>query len=264
VKPNKRKGIFPALAGRVSSGLAAVAFGLLVCSAVAQDKPVEPKPLFKDAREKASYAFGMNLGRGWKKSGVDLDPEVVARALKDALGNGPTLLTETEMNQTLTKFTRELRLVQRQRHDLVAEENRKQGAAFLERNKSGEGVVSLPSGLQYKVLAEGTGQSPALTNWVSLKFRGTRIDGTQFETSYGYPKPNSYSMSAVLPAWVEALQRMKPGSEWRLFVPSELAYGKEGSHVAGPNETVIYDLQLVAVLNTSPKDIRTQIPPDND
>lgn len=236
----------------------------LVCAGTAQTPPAAVNGPFKNEREKASYAFGMNIGRGWKKGGIEMDPEALARGVKDALAGGPTLLTETEMNQMLARFTRDLRYFQRQHHDQLAEKNRREGEAFLERNRTFPGVVSLPSGLQYQVLAQGTGQSPTATNWVSLKLRGTRIDGTECETSYGYPRANSFCAGALIPAWAEAVQLMRPGARWRLFVPPSLAYGKEGSHYAGPDETIIYDLDLVAILDGPLKDIRTEIAPDND
>jgi len=244
--------------------LLTLASGLLPCPAQAQDKAAGVPSSFKNEREKAGYAFGMNLGLGWKKEGVDMDADAIARGLKDVQAGGPTLLTATEITQTLNKLARDVRLIQRQRRDQTAETNRSQGTTFLEHNQTSAGVVTLPSGLQYKVIAKGAGESPVLTNWVSLKVRGTRINGAEFETSYGYPEPNSYSLGSVIPAWAEALQQMKPGAEWQLFVPPNLAFGKDGSHTVGPNETLIYDLTLVSVFTGPAKDIRTAQAPDQD
>jgi len=245
-----------------------VALALLVSTVVAQEQPPVGKNPFKDERDKASYAFGMNIGRGWKQGQVDLDPDAVARGLKDSLMDDATLLTEAQMNETLARFGRELRVLQQHRREQVAEENRRQGEAFLARNKTNQDVVSLPSGLQYKIIAPGKGQNPDLTNWVSLKFRGTRMNGAEFEKSDEHPRANIFSMRSVIQGWAEALQQMKPGARWQLFVPPSLAYGKDGSPDAGPNETLIYDLELVSILPgpppPTPEDIKSEREPDGD
>jgi FKBP-type peptidyl-prolyl cis-trans isomerase FklB len=158
--------------------------------------------------------------------------------------------------------------VQQKRREQVAEENRRQGEAFLERNKTNPGVVCLPGGLQYQVVADGKGQSPDLTNWVNLKFRGTRINGTEFDASDPHAETRIFAMRGIIRAWQDALQLMKPGAKWRLFVPPSLAYGKEGSPAAGPNETLIYDLELVSILPGQPQptaeDIKNERDPDGD
>ena len=161
-----------------------------------------------------------------------------------------------------------MRALQQERRDKDAVENSRRGEAFLAQNKTNQGVATLPGGLQYKVIAQGSGQSPDLTNWVNLKFRGTRIDGSEFDVSDPHPEARIFSMRGVIQGWQDALQMMKPGGKWRLFVPSSLAYGSDGSPTAGPNETLIYDLELVSVLPGQPpptaEDLKNEREPDGD
>lgn len=241
---------------------------LLVSGAAAQDPHTAGAVPFKNERDKASYAFGMSIGRSWKESQVDLDPDVAARGLKDVLAGGSTLLTQAEMNETMAKFGREVRVLQQHHREQLAEENRRQGETFLAQNKTRPGVITLPSGLQYQVLAEGTGQSPDLTNWVKLKFKGSRINGAEVENSEAHPQANIFSLRGVIRGWTEALQLMKPGAKWRLVVPPSLAFGPSGSPQVGPDETLIYDLELVSVLSGRPQptaeDIKNERDPDGD
>ena len=222
---------------------------------------------FKNARDQASYAFGMNIGRGWKEGQLDLNSAAVIQGLQDALA-GQTLLTEAEMRATLAKFGRDLQVIQQQRREQLAETNRLAGEAFLSSNKTNQDVVCLPDGLQYKIIAPGKGTSPDLTNWVTLKYRGTRLNGTEFERSPMSSPANNFSLHNVIQGWSEALQKMKPGAKWQLFVPPSLAYGKDGSPEAGPNETVIYELELVSILPGPPQptaeDLKNERDPNGD
>lgn len=248
--------------------LAGMALVLLMSTVVAQERPPVGNGPFKDERDQASYAFGMNIGRGWKQGQVDLDPDAVVHGLKDSLAGNATLLTEAQMNETLARFGRELRVLQQHRREQLAEENRRLGEAFLARNQTNQDVVSLPGGLQYQVITQGKGQSPDLTNWVNLKFCGTRINGTEFERSNAHLRANIFSLRSVIQGWAQALQQMKPGARWRLFVPPNLAYGKEGAPNVGPSETLIYDLELVSILPGSPQptpeDIKNERESDGD
>jgi len=223
---------------------------------------------FKDERDRASYAYGMDVARGWKEGLVDLNPGLFVQGLEDSLARGTVLLTQAEMSETLTSFGRKLRVVQQQHRDKVAEENLRLGEAFLSRNKTLPGVVCPPSGLQYQVIAQGTGPNPELTNWVKLEYRGTRIDGTEFESSTAHPEASIFGLGSVTQGWAEALQMMQPGAEWRLFVPPSLAYGKDGSPGVGPNETLIYDIKLVSILPGQPpptaEDLKNERGPDGD
>ena len=205
----------------------------------AADKQSTVAGSFKNENDQAGYAFGMNIGWAWKQGGADLDPDLAVRGLRESLAGGGTLLTEAEMTGTLAQFGRDLRAIQQERREKDAEENSRRGAAFLAQNSTNQGVVSLPGGLQYKIIVQGTGQSPDLTNWVNLKFRGTRINGSEFDVSDPHPEARIFSMRGVMQGWQEALQLMKPGAKWRLFVPPSLAYGSDGSPTAGPNDTRI-------------------------
>jgi FKBP-type peptidyl-prolyl cis-trans isomerase len=211
-----------------------------------------PNGPFKTQRDLTSYAFGMDTGRAWKAGQLDLVSDMVVQGLKDAVANCATLLSDAEMNDTMARFGREQRSLQQHRREQVAEENRRQGEACLEENKAQPGVVSLPSGLQYKILTQGKGPNPELANWVKLKYCGTRIDGTVFESSAAHPEASVFGLGSITQGWAEALQMMKPGDRWQLFVPSSLAYGKDGAPGIGPDETIIYDLELVSILPGQP------------
>ena len=240
----------------------------LVVTAAAQNPSTAGKSLFKNDRDKASYAFGMSIGRGWKDVQIDLDPEAVVKGLQDSLTNRASL-TEAEMNETLAKFGQELRLIQQKHREQLGEDNLRQGEAFLAQNKTNQGVVSLQSGLQYKVLAQGAGESPDLTNWVILKFCGRRLNGAEFENSSSHPsQANIFSLGNVIEGWTEALQLMKSGAKWLLFVPPNLAYGKAGNPSIRPNETLIYELELVSILpgplQPTAEDLKNERDPNGD
>jgi len=238
---------------------------LLACAAYAQVPAASPSAAFKDDLEKAGYAFGVNLGGEWKKGEVDLDPDAVARGIKDALSGSHVLLSGSEVRATLIKYGQDLRLRVDQKRKELGEKNKSEGEAFLAKNKDAPGVITLPCGLQYQVIAEGKGESPDSTRFVSLKYRGTLIDGTEFDNSKKYPdRSNVYPMGGVIRGWAEALERMNPGAKWRLFVPSDLAYGSDGGPNIGPNATLIYDLELVSISRERPKPTAEELKYDRD
>jgi FKBP-type peptidyl-prolyl cis-trans isomerase len=202
----------------------------------------------KTPKDKASYAMGMNIGTGLRKQSVDIDPAILARGLKDAFANGKTLLTEEEVRTILTQLQADMRKKQQEVAQVAAENNKKQGIAFLEANKTKEGVVTLPSGLQYKVLQEGTGAKPTVTDSVVCNYRGTLLDNTEFDSSYKRGQPITIPVTGVIKGWTEALQLMPVGSKWQLFVPSDLAYGERGAGgPIGPNATLIFEIELVGI-----------------
>ena len=202
----------------------------------------------KTPKDKASYAMGMNIGTGLRKQSIDIDPAILARGLKDAFANGKTLLTEDEVRTILTQLQADMRKKQQELAQVAAENNKKQGLAFLEANKAKEGVVTLPSGLQYKVLQEGTGPKPAATDSVVCNYRGTLLDNTEFDSSYKRGQPVTFPVTGVIKGWTEALQLMPVGSKWQLFIPSELAYGERGAGgQIGPNATLIFEVELVSI-----------------
>jgi FKBP-type peptidyl-prolyl cis-trans isomerase FklB len=202
----------------------------------------------KTPKDKVSYALGMNMGTGLHKQSVDVDPAILLRGLKDGLAAGKTLLTEEEMRAALTELQGELRKKQQEAARAAGESNKKEGEAFLAANKGNEGVVTLSSGLQYKVLTEGTGPKPALTDSVVCNYRGTLINGTEFDSSYKRGQPTTFPVNGVIKGWTEALQLMPVGSKWQLFVPPDLAYGERGGGpVIGPNATLIFEVELLSI-----------------
>jgi FKBP-type peptidyl-prolyl cis-trans isomerase FklB len=202
----------------------------------------------KTQKDKTSYAMGMNVGTGLRKQSIDIDPAIVARGLKDAFSNGKTLLTDEEARAVLTQLQSDLRKKQQELAQQMGEANKKEGLAFLEANKAKEGVVALPSGLQYKVLQEGSGPKPTATDSVVCNYRGTLLDNTEFDSSYKRGQPATFPVTGVIKGWTEALQLMPVGSKWQLFVPSELAYGERGAGgQIGPNATLIFEVELLSI-----------------
>jgi len=201
-------------------------------------------------RERTSYAIGMYYGAGLKRQGIevsDLNYDELVRALKGSLTGETMTLSESEMRDTLNKFQQELNGRQQEKRRVAGEKNKVEGPKFLEENKGKPGVVVLPSGLQYKVLTDGFGDSPKAEDIVNVNYRGTLIDGTEFDSSYKRGQPAKFRVTGVIPGWTEALQKMKPGSKWQLVVPSGLAYGENGNQNIAPNATLLFDLELVSV-----------------
>ena len=210
--------------------------------------------VLKTEKEKASYAMGMNFGTGLRKQSVDIAPAILARGLRDAFSNGKTLLTEDQMRAILTQLQNDMRKKQQELAQQLGEANKKEGMAFLEANKTKEGVVTLPSGLQYKVLQEGTGPKPAATDKVVCNYRGTLLDNTEFDSSYKRGQPATFPVNGVIKGWTEALQLMPVGSKWQLFIPAQLAYGDRGAGgQIGPNATLIFEVELLSIQGNDAK-----------
>jgi len=206
-----------------------------------------PSP-FKNETEKLSYALGMNLGIGFHQQALEVDPKLILQGVQDGLAGGKTLLTEQEMVATLQQFQSELRSKSEERRRGLAETNLKEGEAFLAANKLKEGVVTLPSGLQYKVITEGTGPKPGPEDTVVCHYRGTLINGVEFDSSYRRGQPTSFKVNEVIAGWTEALQLMHVGSKWQLVVPSNLAYGPQGrGETIGPNTVLVFDVELISI-----------------
>jgi len=190
----------------------------------------------------------MNFGTGLRKQSIDIDPAILARGLRDSFSNGKTLLTEDEAKAVLTLLQSDVRKRQQELAQQLGEANKVQGLAFLEANKTKDGVVTLPSGLQYKVLQEGTGPKPAPTDTVVCNYRGTLLDSTEFDSSYKRGQPATFPVTGVIKGWTEALQLMPVGSKWQLFIPSALAYGEHGAGgQIGPNATLIFEVELLSL-----------------
>jgi len=192
--------------------------------------------------------MGMNLGTGLHRQGLVLDPALVARGMKDAMNGGKTALTEQEARAAIQQLQTSVREKMEAKAKMEGEENRKAGEAFLEANKSKPGVQTLPSGLQYKILQEGTGPKPTASDTVSCNYRGTLIDGKEFDSSSKHGGPASFPVSGVIKGWTEALQLMPVGSKWELYVPADLAYGDRGAGGdIGPGATLIFEVELVSI-----------------
>jgi FKBP-type peptidyl-prolyl cis-trans isomerase FklB len=215
----------------------------------AQPSPAPTESPFKTSREKASYALGMNLGESLHRQSVDLDPAIFEQGLKDAMSGSKTLMTEEEARAALMQFQNEVRAQQAEKAKQAGEVNKKEGEAFLAANKTKPGVVVLPSGLQYKILTEGKGPKPTTSDSVVCNYRGTLVNGTEFDSSYKRGQPATFPVTGVIKGWTEALQLMPVGSKWQLFVPSELAYGDRGTPGGeiGPNSTLIFEVELLSI-----------------
>ena len=218
-------------------------------------KPRTPVPFtLKTQKDKTSYAVGMNIGKGvagkLKQQAVDIDQAVLLRGMKDALAGGKMLLTEDDERTILTQLSVAARKKQEEQMKVAGDANKKQGEEFLAANKTKDGVITLPSGLQYKVLTLGTGPKPTAADTVSCNYRGTLISGTEFDSSYKRGQPASFSLTSVIKGWTEALQLMPVGSKWQLFVPSDLGYGDRGADPRsgiGPGATLIFEVELLSI-----------------
>ena len=194
----------------------------------------------------------MSLGSTLRQQSVEVDLSILMRGVKDSLAGSKTLLTEDEERTVLTALKAELRKKQEEKMAQAGEANTKEGQAFLAANKSKDGVVTLPSGLQYKILQAGTGPKPTTTDSVVCNYRGTLINGTEFDSSYKRGQPATFPVSGVIKGWTEALQLMPAGSKWQLFVPAELAYGARGAGPGiGPNATLVFEVELISIQGKS-------------
>ena len=190
----------------------------------------------------------MNMGNNLRKQSVDVDPNLVAQGLKDAIAGGKTQMTEDEARASLIQLQTEMKAKQEAKMKEAGESNKKEGETFLAANKSKPNVVTLASGLQYKILTAGTGTKPASTDTVVCNYKGTLIDGTEFDSSYKRGQPATFPVSGVIKGWTEALQLMPVGSKWQLFIPSDLAYGERGAPGnIGPNATLIFEVDLISI-----------------
>ncbi len=206
------------------------------------------KTELKTQKDKLSYAIGMDMGGSLKRNSIDIDIDALVKGLKDALAGGKMMMTEQEQRETLIAFQKEFQTKQQEKMKALAEKNKKEGEAFLAENKKKQGVKILPSGLQYKIITEGKGASPKETDTVTVNYRGTLIDGTEFDSSYKRNEPATFPVKGVIKGWTEALQLMKEGAKWQLFVPSDLAYGERGAGgTIGPNATLIFEVELLKI-----------------
>ena len=216
--------------------MAVFGVGLVAAQLSAQ----EPAGL-KTQKDRTSYALGMDLANSLKKQSIDVDPAIFSQGLRDVLGSSKTLLTEEEVRTILAALQTEVR-------NNVMAKIKQDGAAFLAQNKAKDGVVTLPSGLQYKILKAGDGKKPGLDDTVVCHYKGTLIDGTEFDSSYKRNQPATFPVKGVIKGWTEALQLMSVGSQWQLVIPSDLAYGDRGAaNVIPPYSTLVFEVELVSI-----------------
>ncbi len=200
------------------------------------------------SKDKVSYGIGVDVARNFQRLGLDLDLDLLIKAMRDVYGGGKLLMTEEELRATMDAYRIELQSRQLDAMKKAGEENQKKGEAFLAENKGKEGVVVLPSGLQYKVLNAANGKTPQDADTVECNYRGALIDGTEFDSSYRRGQPATFSVTGVIPGWREALKLMPVGSKWQLFVPPQLAYGPRGAgRDIGPNATLVFEVELLAI-----------------
>jgi len=229
--------------------VAALSFMLFASVVYAEENTV-----LKTQRDKVSYGIGMEIGNSLKSQSIDIDSDILARGVKDMLSGKKPLMTDQEFRETMTNFKNEMMAKQMERMKEIAEKNKKEGEAFLDENKKKEGVVTLPSGLQYKVIKEGAGEMPKATDTVTVSYRGSLINGTEFDSSESHGQPATFKVNGVIPGWTEALQLMKTGSKWQLFIPSALAYGDRGvGREIGPNSTLVFDVELLSIEGSAGK-----------
>jgi FKBP-type peptidyl-prolyl cis-trans isomerase FklB len=224
-------------------------------------EPVAPAPAMapKEAGVIASYGIGMNAGRSMKDQGVDIDLETFIQGIRDGLSAAKPKYSEQQIRAALTVFQGEIRAKQEKRQQAAGGKNKSEGQAFLAANKAKEGVKTLPSGLQYQVVRPGSGASPKATDTVKVHYEGTLLDGTVFDSSIKRKEPAVFPVRGVIPGWTEALQLMKVGEKWKLFIPSELAYGARGAGRAiGPHSVLVFDVELLGIEAPAAKDAQPQ------
>jgi FKBP-type peptidyl-prolyl cis-trans isomerase len=218
-------------------------------STAAKPKTALAPAVLSTQKQKVSYAIGMGLGKNLKRDSVDVDTTVLLRGLRDALADAKPALTDDEAKAAITQLQTEVRAKEEEKTKVAALENKMKGDAFLAANKTKAGVVTLPSGLQYKVVAQGTGAKPGADDTVVCNYRGALVDGTEFDSSYKRGEPIKIPVGQVIKGWTEAIQLMPVGSKWQLYIPSNLAYGERGAPGSpiGPNSTLIFDVELISI-----------------
>jgi FKBP-type peptidyl-prolyl cis-trans isomerase FklB len=242
---------------RLQKNMKHILLSLVVCMGFATPLLADGTNLLSDEKAKASYAIGMTIGHNFQQQGLDIDLDLVLRGMKDMQPGGAPLMTIPEMQSTLKAFQQEVAAKQMEKRKELEAKNKADGDAFLATNKNNAGVVTLPDGLQYQVITAGTGAVPSPTDTVTVNYRGTLLDGTEFDSSYKRGKPASFPVNGVIPGWTEALEKMPVGSKWKLFIPSDLAYGERGNMGIAPNSTLIFEVELLDT-KASPPPVASQ------
>ncbi len=216
-------------------------FTLLVVLGLAGAARAQDTNVLSNEKARISYAIGMNMGTTFKRQDIDVDMDMFVRGFNDAKAGGATLLTEEQVRDTLMKYQQEVMTRMQEKQRQIGETNKAKAAEFLAKNKTEPGVITLPDGLQYKVLKEGTGATPKADDIVTVNYRGTLLDGTEFDSG----KSANFGANRVIKGWSEALTHMKVGSKWQLFIPPDLAYGERGFNRIPPNSALIFEVELL-------------------
>ena len=208
-----------------------------------------PAPGLKTDKQKFSYTAGTQVGQNVKRQNIDFDAKAFALGVQDALSGAKPKLSPEQMRAAVESFQKK----EMEKREVVAKKNQESGQAFLDANKKKEGVTTLPSGIQYKVLQDGNGKQPTAIDTVSVHYRGTLTDGKEFDSSYARNEPAIFQVSQVIKGWQEVVPLMKEGAKWQVVIPSELAYGPQGAgNAIGPNQTLMFDIELVKVHEQTP------------
>ncbi|MEI6614091.1 MAG: FKBP-type peptidyl-prolyl cis-trans isomerase [Chrysiogenales bacterium] len=224
-----------------------VIFGACGKAASVAAKPLKAEDL-DNQKKKVSYAIGLDIGKNFKERAMDIDMEIMIQGLRDAQGSGKPLLSAEEIQKTMTQFQQDMMKVEQEKRMGQAQGNKAKEEAFLKENAKKPGIKVTASGLQYLVISTGAGPLPKLTDTVKVHYRGTTLDGTEFDSSYKRNQPAVFPLNGVIKGWTEALLLMKVGSKWQVFLPSALAYGEQGAgQVIGPNATLIFDVELLSI-----------------
>jgi FKBP-type peptidyl-prolyl cis-trans isomerase FklB len=226
-----------------NTGTLALSMTLLACQGNTQEKVQ-----LKTQQDSLSYSIGLDIAKNLRHQSVDVNPLVLAQGIKDQLAGAKTLLSEQEAQATLMAFQARMMAKQQEAASALGSENKLAGEKFLAENRKKDKVVTLPSGLQYKVLTMGKGKKPRVDQTVTVNYRGSLIDGKEFDSSYKRGEPATFKANQVIKGWTQALQLMPVGSKWQLFIPSELAYGERGAgQLIGPNATLVFEVELLAI-----------------
>lgn len=206
-------------------------------------------------KQKLSYSIGADIGKRLKADQLEVDPAIVSRGIRDALTGAKLALTDDQIKATFAQLQTEMQTKRQAEAKAASDKNKTEGDAFQAANKSKDGVVTLPSGLQYKILTSGTGPKPAANDTVVCNYRGTLVDGTEFDSSYKRGQPATFPVSGVIKGWTEALQLMPVGSKWQLVIPPSLAYGERGAgQQIGPDATLVFEVELMSIQEKSAGD----------
>jgi FKBP-type peptidyl-prolyl cis-trans isomerase FklB len=225
--------------------LGVLSLALIACQGNTQEKSAAA---LKSHQDSVSYCIGLDIGKTLNQQMIEVSPELVAKGIQERLAGTTPKLTDDQVRSILSALQEELMSKQNEKSKMEGEKNKKEGDAFLAENRKDKDVVVLPSGLQYKVVTMGTGKKPKAEQTVTVNYAGTLIDGTEFDSSYKRGQPATFPVNGVIKGWTEALQLMPVGSKWKLFIPSNLAYGESGAGgVIGPNATLVFDVELLAI-----------------